>query len=128
MNEIVYKSLCDYYNVLEKLGYLPYANVFKLLVLIFYRDFVYNDYRGLLSREDYKTIEQALYCIFGSTCLIPYPDYLKMGKLYLGSTAEIIQRIEALEDTDVLKLIHDLTSAKGSIASDVIVMSDKDGE
>jgi len=104
MNEVVYDSLSSYYNALEKLGYMSYDNVKKLLVLAFYKDFVYNDYRGLLTREDYKLIERALNCLFGTTCLIPYPDYLKMGKLHLGEITEMAYRVKALEDTDVLKL------------------------
>lgn len=97
----------------------------RLLILAFLHDFVYHDYRGLLSEEDYRQIEQALDCLYGSTCLIPYPDYLKMGKLYLGEVTEISKRVEALEDTPVLKLIHDLKSAEGTTDSDVLVMAEE---
>jgi hypothetical protein len=65
---------------------------------------VYHDYRGLLSKADYSLIEQALNCLYGSTCLIPYPDYLKMGKLHLGEMTEMAQRIKRAEDTEVVKV------------------------
>ena len=83
MQEIVYQALAKYFHALELTGYIPDSQTKKLLVLTFYGDFIYNDYRGLLSKEDYSMIENALDCIYGSTCLIPYPDYLKMGKLHL---------------------------------------------
>ena len=77
VDEMIYGALSQYFSLLKKTGYYKYADVQKLLVLIFYRDFVFNDYRGLISREDYLVIERALNCLFGTTCLIPYPDYLK---------------------------------------------------
>ena len=73
-----------------------------VLVLIFYWNLVYHDYRGLLSKADYSLIEQALNCLYGSTCLIPYPDYLKMGKLHLGQMEEIDFRLQAIENTNLL--------------------------
>ena len=107
MDEMILNSLNQYYTVLRKTGYYKYADVRKLLVLIFYRDFVFNDYRGLLTKADYMLIERALNCLYGTTCLIPYPDYLKMGKLHLGEMTEIAQRVKNIEDTNVIKLIHD---------------------
>lgn len=126
MDEFVYQSLSKYYNVLGKTGYISDSSVKKLLLLSFYRDFVYNDYRGILTRDDYLLIEKALNCLFGSTCLIPYPDYLKMGKLNLGSITELGQRVKTLEDTEVVKLIHDLSSAEGDIQSDVLVIAEEE--
>ena len=121
MEEIVYNSLSSYYNALNKLGYMSYPNAQKLLVLAFYNDFVFKDYRGLLSREDYFAIEKALDCLYGSTCLIPYPDYLKMGKLYIGETTELAHRVKTLEDTDVMKVIHNIDESEGTDNSDIII-------
>ena len=104
MGEMVYNALCQYFGVLHKTGYYKYADVKKLLVLIFYWNLVYNDYRGLLSKADYSLIEQALNCLYGSTCLIPYPDYLKMGKLHLGEMTEVGQRLRKIENTKVVKV------------------------
>ena len=127
MDEIIYNALSSYYNVLGKTGYMSYEQSKKLLVLIFYRDFVYNDYRCNLSKEDYYMIERALNCLFGSTCLIPYPDYLKMGKLHLGEITELGCRVKTLENTNVIKLIHDLNSVdNASSDSDVLVYADED--
>lgn len=121
MDEILYEALSKYYHALEVKGYMPVTHSSKLLALIFYRDFVYHDYRGLLSKEDYRLIERALDCIYGTSCLIPYPDYLKMGKLHLGEITEMADRLKTLEDTDVVKVIHNLSDAQGEIDSDIII-------
>ena len=108
MDEIIYNALGSYYHALELKGYMPNIQAQKLLLLIFYRDFMFHDYRGLLSREDYLLIERALDCLWGSSCLIPYPDYLKMGKLHLGEMTEMAQRVKTLENEPVVKVVHSM--------------------
>ena len=125
MDNIIYTALKGYYDALEKLGYMSSKHSEKLLVLCFLRDFVFHDYRGLLNKEDYYLIEKALNCLYGSTCLIPYPDYLKMGKLHLGETTEIAHRLKELEEADVVKVIHDLTSVENT-NSDVLICVEED--
>ena len=122
MDEILYNALTKYYHALELKGYMANSHTVKLLILIFFRDFVFHDYRGLITKEDYHLIEKALDCIYGSTCLIPYPDYLKMGKLYLGEMTEMAQRVKTLEDTPVLKLLNP-EDAESNPNSDVLVVT-----
>ena len=122
MDEILYNALTKYYHALELKGYMANSHTVKLLILIFFRDFVFHDYRGLITKEDYHLIEKALDCIYGSTCLIPYPDYLKMGKLYLGEMTEMAQRVKTLEDTPVLKLLN-TEDAESNPNSDVLVVT-----
>ena len=122
MDSIIYDALSSYYHALELKGYMSNSHAMKLLLLIFYRNFVFHDYRGLISRDDYLLIEKALDCLWGSTCLIPYPDYLKMGKLHLGEITELASRVRTLEDTDVLKAFD----ADGTGDSDIIITSDED--
>lgn len=93
MDKVLFDSLCRYFATLARVGNVSYNSVAKLLVLMFYKHFIYEDYRGNLSKKDYSTIEKALDCLFGSTCLIPYPNYLEMGKLRLGDMTEMAQRI-----------------------------------
>ncbi len=121
MDNILYDSLSSYYHALELHGYMSHSYVQKLLLLIFYRDFTLRDYRGLLSKDDYYLIERALDCLWGSSCLIPYPDYLKMSKLCLGGMTEMAQRVKTLEDTNVLKSF-DADEASG----DIIIVEDEE--
>ena len=121
MDNVVYNALSRYYNALSNTGYMPNSQAQKLLVLCFYRDFVYQDYRGMLTKNDYSLIEQALDCLYGSTCLIPYPDYLKMGKLHLGEVTELAMRVKAIEDTEVLKTFDGISED-----SDITVLENDD--
>lgn len=124
MDEVLYNALSKYFHALEVRGYMPINQAYKLLVLIFYKDFVYSDYRGIITEKDYVLIEKLLDCLYGTSCLIPYPDYLKMGKLYLGEVTELAYRVRELEDTPVLKLIRDLSSAQGHVETDIMVLAD----
>ena len=122
MDEILYNSLSSYYHALELKGYMPNIQSQKLLLLAFYRDFVFHDYRGLLSKDDYLLIEKALDCLWGSSCLIPYPDYLKMGKLHLGEITEVAQRIKTLENTEVVKTVD----LEATTDSDVLIITEEE--
>jgi hypothetical protein len=122
MDNIIFNTITDYYKVLQRRGYHSYKDVKRILVLSFYRNFVMNDYRGLISREDYSYIERALNCMFGSTCLIPYPDYLKMGKLHIGEMTEMANRVKNLENTEVLKAFD----FEGSDDSDIVIVKNEE--
>ena len=129
MDEYVYNALMGYFRVLEKTGYYSYRKVEHLLILLFYYDLIYNDFRGYLCEEDYNLIDKALNCLYGETCLIPYPDYLKMGRMYLGNISELTARVRHLEDTleetDVLKTFEGLCGAEGDIPSDIRIIEEE---
>lgn len=132
MDELIYQVLNNYYASLEAKGYTKSSDAYKILILCFYKDFILQDYRGLLSKKDYFLIEKALDCLYGSTCLIPYPEYLKMNKSYLGHLSmdksylnqvnEVIHRIKKLEDTPVLKLMD----VNDTVESDVMIVQSED--
>lgn len=125
MDNILYDSLSSYYHALELHGYMAHSHAQRLLLLIFYRDFTLKDYRGQLSRDDYHLIERALDCLWGSSCLIPYPDYLKMGRLHLGATTELAQRLRNLENEPVLKVIHSMDGQEDPDSDIMIVEGDE---
>lgn len=76
MDNILNESLTRYFNALSKLGYLSYSEVDKLLVLIFIYDLLKSDWKLLITEEEHKIIEDALHCLYGSTCLIPYQSLM----------------------------------------------------
>ncbi len=100
MDSFVYQSLGKYFHALELTGYVSDIKSHSLLVLLYYYNLMYHDYRGYISKEDYHLIERALNCLYGANCLIPYPDYLKMGKLRIGEMTELAQRTKSLEEYD----------------------------
>lgn len=126
MDRIIYESLNRYYHSLESFGYISDVHTKKLLVLCFYKDFITNDYKNTLSEDDYISIEKALYCLYGTSCLIPYPDYLKMNKIYLGQLSELSRRIKVLEETPVLKIMQDVENIQENPDSDIMIVQSED--
>ena len=125
MDEFVYNSVSKYFHALSVMGYIKQKSVNSLLVLLFYYHLIYHDYRGYISREDYHDIEKALNCLYGTNCLIPYPDYLKMGKLRLGEMTELASRVRTLENTEVIKTFKSKATANHH---DVILVESDDSE
>ena len=76
MDKVLNESLTRYFDVLSKLGYTSYSEIGELLVLIFIYDLLENDCKSFITEEEYRIIDNALYCLYGSTCLISYPEYI----------------------------------------------------
>lgn len=71
-----YSALMQYFNGLSYTGYRSYNEVSQLLALLFIEDLLYGPLSDFITDEDYKAINNAMYCLYGS-CLIPYPTYLE---------------------------------------------------
>ena len=115
MDEIVYNSIVRYFSTLSNLGYVSYEDVNSLLFLTAIQEFIYKDFRGFINEDDYREIEKALYKVFGTSCLVLYPEYCKnddMNKLHLGDISVIDKRVEVneenieeIQDTKVVKVL-----------------------
>ena len=98
----VYTAITKYFGHITNTGYMRQDNVNKLLLLITVYNLLDNDFRALVSEDDYKLINNALYCLYGSTCLIPFPDYYnnKANRvMYKGSMSELAHRVAIVEST-----------------------------
>lgn len=97
MDDLLYKSCVKYFTSLANYGYKSEAEVKKLLFYIFIQELV-NTPSVVISESDYKELENALYCIYGTTCLIPYPEYCENPMyLHLGDMTEVAARLEEAE-------------------------------
>lgn len=93
MDEFVYNALSRYFHALEVSGYMNEKNIDSLLILIFYYHLIADDLNGYIDEKDYRTIEKALNCLYGSNCLIPYPDYLSMKGSFVGVSSKVYTMI-----------------------------------
>lgn len=126
MDNILYNAILNYFTKLSELGYVNYKDVDKLLLLVTIQEFIYNDFRGFITEDDYREIEKCLYKIFGTSCLVPYPNYCAnytMNKLHLGDISELSHRVEVNEDnikdiqnTKVVKVL-----AEGETIDDIVI-------
>jgi hypothetical protein len=88
MDEYVYNALSSYFGVLEKTGFLSDKEVYKLLVLSFFNDFLFKNFGSMVTADDCKQIALALDCLYGSSCLMPYPECLRGGQMPIDNTTE----------------------------------------
>ncbi len=82
-------------------GYMSKSNTLKLFIYTMIYYLLENDFRGFITESDYNSIVKALYCLYGSTCLIDYPDYYNdktRRVMYNGSTSELAYRVRKLEE------------------------------
>lgn len=111
MDNVLYTAISRYFNMLSKFGYINYNEVYNILYLMLIRDFIYNDFYGYITEDDYRYIEKSLYCLFGKSCLIPYPKYLTMNNLNLGSISELAYMIEKNKQ-DISQVKDDISQIK----------------
>lgn len=70
----LYKSLDQYFKVLERAGYISPVSVYRLLAYIMIYEFFEEPLYYYLTEEDYQSLQKAMYCLYGKDCLIPYPE------------------------------------------------------
>ena len=98
----VYDSVNKYFSSLKHLGYKPYSEVDKLLIFTFIEELLDGPMSLFITEEDYKSITNSLYCLYGS-CMIPYPDY-KKG---IDPTINRVLEKYRITETGILRSIED---------------------
>lgn len=73
----VLSAINRYFHTLSNLGYKKDIDVYRLIVYIFIEELLYGSWSYFITERDYNIIDRALYCLYGTSCTIPYPDYKK---------------------------------------------------
>lgn len=68
-------ALMKYFVHLEQTGYMRYDTVAGILGLLLVDTFLNTDFNAFVTEEDYNVMASFLYCLYGSNCLIPYPQF-----------------------------------------------------
>lgn len=102
----LFKSLKIYYNNLFNTGYKKYSDVNKLLVFDFITELLTGDMRIYINEDDYRIIQKALNCLYGSSCLIPYPTYLNNNNLF-GNVFSNSMIVRATEVGNIVRISED---------------------
>lgn len=101
--EEAFVALQDYFNHLEKVGYMRYDNVFRLIVFLYIDEILHAYTLMNITEEDYNIINNTLQCLYG-TCLLPYPEFIKnLPYLNIDSEADKLREVE----WDVLRQTED---------------------
>lgn len=100
MDNLLYESCLRYFTSLANFGFRNEEDVKKLLFYVFIQELV-NTTSLSIPEADYKHLEGALYSMYGTTCLMPYPDYCTDNMTgHFGDIAELTARINKLEESD----------------------------
>lgn len=98
MESYLHNSFSTYFKSLKHLGYVKDKDAQALLIYNFLFNLITTNYRFKISKEDYSIIERYLNSLYGRNCIMPYSDYLKMGKLNIGELTEISNRLSVAEN------------------------------
>lgn len=93
----VYSSLDKYFSSLVHIGYKSYTQVNELLVLIFIEELLCGPMSQFVTENDYTSIVNSLQCLYGSSCLVPFPDYKKGIADTINNTLHPYRVMESIE-------------------------------
>lgn len=82
LSNVLERALAIYFNVLSSTGYVCYNDVNKLLLLSLIEELTSGPMLAFIDDKDYNSMNNALYCIFGTSCLIPYPSTGESSAVY----------------------------------------------
>ena len=119
ITEYTLETLERYIARLKALGYENYNRVYNLLFLIIIQEMLDNDFRGFITETDYLLIDMTLQKEFGTSPLLPFPEYVKGGNMnYTGSISELAYRVNVNEQ-QVADLTDKALIAKVNVVEDV---------
>lgn len=73
----LFNSLNKYYKSLSSLGYICPKETRKLLMLSFIDDVLNGMFGYIITEDEYKLLINVLGNMYGTSCIIQYPEYLK---------------------------------------------------
>lgn len=76
ITDVAVKALQKYFTKLSYLGYIKDEDVKKILVLLLLEELL-NQWYSFVTENDYRIISRSLYKLFGSNCIISFPDYIR---------------------------------------------------
>ena len=126
MDDLLYEPCLRYFTSLANYGFRSEKDVKKLLFYVYIQELV-NTTSIVIPEEDYKHLENALYCMYGTTCLMPYPNYCERPMYaHLGDIAELSARVAKAEEinaqqNDRLDSIEDTNVVKDMVGDETIV-------
>lgn len=62
--------------------------------------------RVYITENDYRIIQNALNCLYGSSCLIPYPNYINDNNLFGNLFSDSVTP-RATEIDDIIRITED---------------------
>lgn len=103
MDNLAYISITNYFNALAKSGYKSYKEVYNLLVLLFINELLQSSLSLYINEDDYRTIDNILNCLYGNSCIIPYPQFIANTSLVQALNTDTTR----ITENDVIRFTED---------------------
>ena len=103
LDSLAYTGVSNYFKALSTFGYKSYKEVDKLLTLLFIKELLESPLSLYIDECDYRTITNVLYYLFGSTCLIPYPEFAVSTSLIQSLNTDTSR----LSEDDIIRFSED---------------------
>lgn len=103
-NDIMKEAYDRYFKTLSKVGYINDCQTYKLLACSFLTSLLDPFYSGFVSEDDYNYLADSIACLMGTSCLIPYKEYILMSepvRYSLEDTEFRITEVTKLRDTEL---------------------------
>lgn len=100
LNNISYDAISRYFTTLAQFGYKSYSDVDKMLAFFGLVDML-DIFNGYITESDFRSITNAMYCLFGTTCLLRYPEYINDDSIIHESKLNWVLR---KSEDDLLRL------------------------
>lgn len=88
------EAIRRYFNILIKLGYKNYEDVYKIIVLTYLEELLSDNFSLYITEKDYDDIMKVFYQLLGSNCLIDFPSYATYDKLFKNRYDDVTPRLD----------------------------------
>lgn len=95
LSDVAYEGLNRYFHSVSTFGYKSYSEVYKLLTLLYIEELIFGPLGLYINECDYRTITNTLYCLYGSTCLISYPEFNVYSELVQALNLKVPKILES---------------------------------
>lgn len=76
MDNQIFNSLDQYFKTLSNYGYMSYDHTYDMMLMIIIQDII-TKFACIITQEDYQMMSSLLESKYGTSCLMPYPEFRK---------------------------------------------------
>ena len=76
MDNQIFNSLDQYFKTLSNYGYMSYDHTYDMMLMIIIQDII-TKFACIITQEDYQMMSSLLENKYGTSCLMPYPEFRK---------------------------------------------------
>ncbi len=87
------EAIIRYFTTLSQFGFKQYTDVERIMILFFIEEMLTHEFADFITEKDYRDIVNALYCLYGSTCMIEFPSFETIDSLVHSTNRDYTPRV-----------------------------------